>query len=169
MIIRKAIKSDIKRIQELLKEVGNVHSELRPDLFIKDKTKYDAAELEQIIQNNLKPVFVYINNENELCGYAFCLIQEIEGNNLVSHKTIYIDDICVDSKHRHEHIGSALYDYVLEYARSIECYNITLNVWNGNEPAIKFYEKCGLKVQKTVMETILDNNPSLPKPGSANF
>ena len=155
MIIRKAIKSDIKRILELLKEVGNVHSELRPDLFIKDKTKYDADELEQIIQNSLKPIFVYVNDNNELCGYAFCMIREIEGTNLISHKTIYIDDICVDSKHRREHVASDLYGYVHNYARSTGCYNITLNVWNGNDSAIKFYEKCGLKVQKTVLETIL--------------
>lgn len=155
MEIRKAIKTDINSIVDLLKQVGNVHAELRSDLFIKDRTKYNAEELEQIFKNDRKPVFVYVNNDNKLCGYAFCMIQDIEGINLVPHKMIYIDDICVDSEHRREHVASSLYEYVHDYARSIGCYNITLNVWNGNESAIKFYEKCGLKVQKTVMETIL--------------
>jgi GNAT superfamily N-acetyltransferase len=32
-----------------------------------------------------------------------------------------------------KHIGKALYEFVRGYAKSIGCYNITLNVWEGNE------------------------------------
>ena len=35
------------------------------------------------------------------------------------------------------------------------CYNVTLNVWECNPTAKKFYEKCGLSVLKTGMEQIL--------------
>ena len=70
-------------------------------------------------------------------------------------KTLYIDDICVDEQYRGRHIGKALYEYVLEYARSIGCHNITLNVWEGNQPALQFYRNMGMGVQKTTMEVIL--------------
>jgi ribosomal protein S18 acetylase RimI-like enzyme len=70
-------------------------------------------------------------------------------------KKLYIDDICVDEAARGKHVGKALYDYVHDYAQSIGCYNITLNVWEGNEPAICFYRNMGMQVQKTTMETIL--------------
>ena len=43
----------------------------------------------------------------------------------------------------------------LEFAKEIGCYNITLNVWEENRSARKFYENCGLAVQKTVLEKIL--------------
>jgi ribosomal protein S18 acetylase RimI-like enzyme len=52
-------------------------------------------------------------------------------------------------------VGKALYEYVCDYARGLGCYNITLNVWEGNTPARRFYESMGMKVQKTGMETIL--------------
>lgn len=52
-------------------------------------------------------------------------------------------------------VGKKLYDYVLDYARESQCYNVTLNVWEGNGPAKRFYEKCGMQVQKTGMETVL--------------
>ena len=48
-----------------------------------------------------------------------------------------------------------LYEYVRDYAKSIGCHNITLNVWEGNNPAISFYKNMGMQVQKTTMEIIL--------------
>jgi ribosomal protein S18 acetylase RimI-like enzyme len=70
-------------------------------------------------------------------------------------KSLYIDDICVDEKARGKHVGKSLYEYVHDYARSIGCNNITLNVWEGNEPALRFYQNMGMKVRKTTMEVVL--------------
>ena len=44
----------------------------------------------------------------------------------------------------------------LKNAKSIGCYNMTLNVWEGNDPACSFYKNMGMKVQKTGMEVILE-------------
>ena len=46
-------------------------------------------------------------------------------------------------------------DYIREYAKELGCYEVTLNVWEGNDSAKAFSEKCGMKVQKTYMEKIL--------------
>lgn len=153
--IRRATTGDEKRVLELLIQVDNVHADIRPDLFIHDSTKYDEKSLREIFKDDTRPIFVYVNDEGELCGYAFCMMQEIDGNNLVAHKSVYIDDICVDENHRREHVATALYEYVKDFAVKEGCYNITLNVWEGNDSARNFYEKCGMTVQKTVMEQIL--------------
>lgn len=76
-------------------------------------------------------------------------------NNLTDIKTLYIDDLCVDENVRGRHIGTALYEYVLSYAKQNGFYNVTLNVWADNPGAVKFYEKIGLRVQKIGMEKIL--------------
>jgi ribosomal protein S18 acetylase RimI-like enzyme len=70
-------------------------------------------------------------------------------------KTLYIDDLCVDEKYRGQRIGTTLYHAVLDYARELGCYNVTLNVWTCNPQAVKFYEACGLNPQKIGMEKIL--------------
>ena len=70
-------------------------------------------------------------------------------------KTLYIDDLCVLENHRGQHVGTQIYEYVLNVARENGCYNVTLNVWECNPSAKKFYEKCGLQVQKIGMEIIL--------------
>ncbi len=89
-------------------------------------------------------------------GHAFCQVTEVKDNKLLQDiKTLYIDDICVDEKARGKHVGKALYEFVCGYAKSIGCYNITLNVWEGNDAALSFYRNMGMKVQKTGMETII--------------
>ena len=41
---------------------------------------------------------------------------------------------------------------VVDYAKSIGCDAVTLNVWSGNDRALHFYEKCGFRPQKMGME-----------------
>ena len=153
-MIKRASKEHIKRIIDLLHQVNMVHHVLRPDLFKPYTTKYNEQELESMLSDDSKPIFVY--DDGDVQGYAFCQITEVKNHLLLQDiKTLYIDDICVDEKARGKHIGKALYEYVRDYAKSIGCNNITLNVWEGNIPALRFYQNMGMKVQKTTMEVIL--------------
>ena len=153
-MIRKAEIKDIKGIIDLLYQVDAVHLGIRPDLFKGNTPKYDEQALEAILSDGSKPIFVF--DEGKILGHAFCQITEIKNHRLLQDiKTLYIDDICVDEATRGKHIGKALYEYVRDYAKSIGCYNITLNVWEGNDSAYSFYKNMGMKIQKTGMETIL--------------
>ena len=154
-LIRRAEEKDIDSCINLLKQVCNVHAKIRPDLFKDGMTKYDSNDLKEIFKNEDRPVFVY-ENDNKVLGYIFCEIFITNGIvNPKSFKTLYIDDLCVDENSRGHHIGKKLYEYTIEYAKSINCYNVTLNVWEGNDSAKKFYETCGMSIQKTCMEKIL--------------
>ena len=153
-MIRKAETKDIKGIIDLLYQVDAVHHGIRPDLFKGNTPKYDEQALEAILSDGSKPIFVF--EEGKILGHAFCQITEIKNHRLLQDiKTLYIDDICVDEATRGKHIGKALYEFVRDYAKSIGCYNITLNVWEGNDAAYSFYKNMGMQVQKTGMETIL--------------
>lgn len=153
--IRKAKNDDIPYIQQLLYEVNQIHHDVRPDLFKSDAAKYTAEQLKSILADEKTPVFVYEQN-GAVLGYAFCIHKQfINDNNLTDIKTLYIDDLCVEKAARGKHIGTALYNYVLEYAKAHEYYNVTLNVWADNLDALKFYEAIGLRVQKIGMEKIL--------------
>ena len=156
MNIRRASISDMSGINKLLNQVLMVHHNGRPDLFKANVKKYTDEELTDIIKDDSKPIFVAVDDNEEVLGYAFCVFQQHINNNILTDiKTLYIDDLCVDEEKRGMHIGKALYDYVVEFAKTEKCYNITLNVWSCNESAMKFYEKCGLVPQKVGMEKIL--------------
>ncbi|CDD21258.1 acetyltransferases [Firmicutes bacterium CAG:313] len=154
MQIRRATLTDIDGINKLLYEVHKVHSDKRPDLFKVGSKKYTNEELAKIIVDDNRPIFVYVDND-DILGYAFCVFIKNNSNSLTDILTLYIDDLCVDENARGKKVGTSLYNYVLQFAKDAGCYNVTLNVWACNNSALKFYEKCGLSVQKIGMEKIL--------------
>jgi ribosomal protein S18 acetylase RimI-like enzyme len=154
-LVRRAVEKDIPSLMELLKQVNKVHYDGRPDLF-KLETKYSPDELSKIIADNDTPVFVCEGEGGKVLGHGFCVMQRPENTRLLTDiLTLYIDDICVDESARGMHVGEAIYEHIIEYARSNGCYNVTLNVWSCNPGAMKFYEKMGLVPYKVGMEKIL--------------
>ena len=157
MFVRRAVTKDIPEIARLLYQVNNVHADIRPDLFVHDKRKYTDGEIEAIIKDDETPVFVCYEdvNSEELLGYCFSVFEKKHGHSLRPVKTLYLDDICVDAKARGKHVGTAIFSHVRDFAKKNGCYDITLNVWEGNDSAKAFYEAMGLKVLKYGMEIVL--------------
>ncbi len=156
MTIRRACEKDIDRILDLLKQVLEIHAKIRPDIFISGTTKYSGDELKEIISDDNKPVYVAVDDSDTVLGYAFCQLKEQPfTSTMVPFKSLYIDDLCVDESERGQHLGEKLFDYVKEQARGLGCYEITLNVWEGNDSAARFYERMGMKPKETQMELVL--------------
>lgn len=156
MKIRKALPKDIKAIGRLLQEISSVHHEGRPDLFNVGQ-KYDDDELLTVINDSTRLVLVAANDDDEAVGYAICIIQHPHpGSAQVPVTTLYLDDLCVEAAQRGKRIGHQLMEAVKDAARSLGCYNLTLNVWACNPRAHRFYEQCGMQVQKYCMETIIE-------------
>lgn len=156
MNVRRAEEKDMERIHLLLSQVAMVHHIGRPDLFKKGTGKYTDEQLKEIIHDDQRPILVAADSTDKVLGYAFCIFrQNLNSNILTDIKTLYIDDLCVDETLRGQHIGKALYNAAVKYAKEHGCYNLTLNVWACNESAMKFYESCGLKPQKVGMELVL--------------
>ena len=155
MTIRFAETRDIPGMIELLKQVGQVHHDIRPDLFRDGAQKYSPADLEALLLDPARPILI-ADMDGKVAGYCFCILQVTEGNPvLCDRKVLYIDDLCVDEGRRGTGIATALYARTLEFARELGCHSVTLNVWCGNDSAMRFYEKCGMKPQKIGMEFTL--------------
>jgi len=153
--IRRAVNADAGEINRLLFQVNGVHNQIRPDLFKMGGKKYTDEELQGIIEDDNTPIFVALEGD-KLLGYCFCIFQQHIGHNILTDiRTLYIDDLCVDEACRGKHVGTLLYEHTKQFAKDSGCYNVTLNVWAGNDSAKAFYEKCGLKPQKYGMEEIL--------------
>ena len=156
MNIRRADERDVAGINKLLYQVHRIHAEGRPDIFRLGNKKYNDEELCAILACDSTPIFVAVDDEEKVLGYAFCIYEETKNTpSLMDRKTVYIDDLCVDATERGQHIGTALYDYVKDEAKKEGCSAVTLNVWCLNEGAMRFYEKCGMKPLKVVMEDTL--------------
>ncbi len=154
-MIRPAEERDIPRVMDLLRQVAQVHHDIRPDLFRSDATKYTPEELRKIFADENTPVFVY-DDAGEVKGYCFCLIKRhLSDGALNDYTELYIDDLCVDAGCRGQGIGTKLYEYAVSFARGSGFGYITLNVWEGNKTALDFYKTMGLRPLKYVMEQSL--------------
>lgn len=156
MEIRRAQSKDIAAVKKLLEQVMNVHVKLRPDIFVSGTVKYNEEELKRIFSDDNTPVYVAQDENGTVVGHLFAEYQESRaGAGLPTHKTFYIDDICVDENYRGKGVASSLYAFAKQTAKQNGCYNITLNVWEGNDGAECFYKKMGMFTRKTQMEEIL--------------
>lgn len=156
--IRKAQKEDFGIVTKLLLQIAEVHREGRPDLFKSNARKYSEEEYLEILKDGESPVFVAQDTETkQVLGYAFCKILVYEEDSVFKeHRSLYLDDLCVDETIRGAGIGRRLMEFLKEYARQKGCYNIELNVWECNPAAISFYEKNGFLTQRRHVEWITD-------------
>lgn len=155
MKIRNAEHKDVEAICRMLVQISKVHHEGRPDLF-RVAQKYNEAQTAQLIDDPNHVVLVAVNEDDEAVGYAICILQDHHDDNVLTHiKTLYLDDLCISQEMRGKRIGHALMQAVKNAAQALGCYNLTLNVWACNVAAQRFYEQCGMQVQKIGMECIL--------------
>lgn len=155
-MFRRATKEDIPAIENLLEQVLLVHHNGRADIFKEKGQKYTIEKLEEIIADDLNPVFVAENSEGVVVAHCFCqIVDRPESPATYAYKTLYIDDLCVDENARGQKIGSSLYDYVRRYARENGYYNVTLHAWECNPDAVGFYKHIGMRIQQYTMEEVL--------------
>ena len=155
MTIRFAREQDIPQMLELLRQVGQVHHAMRPDLFRAGAQKYDEPALRRLLADPDRPILAS-EADGVMTGYAFCILRITKDDPvLCDRRELYIDDLCVDENHRGQGIAHALYGRALELAGELNCDALTLNVWWGNDSALRFYGGVGLSRQKIGMEKVL--------------
>ena len=148
----------IPGIIRLLGQVGQVHHEIRPDIFRAGALKYDEKALEALLREENKPIFIG-EDGGQVLGYCFCVLKDYRGSGVQTDRIeLYIDDLCVEEAARGQGVATALYRYVKAFAREIGCSHISLNVWCGNDGAQRFYEKMGLTPRSIMMEQPLEDN-----------
>lgn len=152
MTIIPANESHIPGMISLLRQVGQVHRDIRPDLFREGVQKYNEADLSKLLTDESCPIFI-AEEEGTVLGYCFCQWRVYSGNPvLTDRKELYIDDLCVEESCRGQGVASRLYRHVTAWAREQGCAFITLNVWCGNAGAQRFYEHMGLTPRSVTME-----------------
>jgi len=134
--LRTAIKSDMESVLLLIKELA---------IFEKEP---DAVEISvnNLIQDGFgkKPAFkVFVAEiENEIVGMALFY----ERYSTWKGKSIHLEDLIIQNKHRGKSIGSALYKKVLNYAHDNDYKRVAWEVLDWNKVAIDFYKSTGATV-----------------------
>ena len=151
---RPAREDDHPAVERLLRQIAQLHAELRPDIFRPASRKYDTERYCGLLQNPDTPVLVAENERGEVLGYAMLQIKAVDAGHpvLLPRQFFYIDDLCVEETARGLGIGTALMQAVRELARERGIDKLELNVWECNEGALRFYERLGFATQRRGLE-----------------
>ena len=152
--VRPAKKEDHPAVERLLRQIAQLHADLRPEIFRPASHKYDAQQFAAMLGDPNAPILVAQDEHGEVLGYAILQVK-IVGENypvLLPRTFLYLDDLCVDVDARGLDIGTALMQAVRELAIVRGINRIELNVWECNEDAFKFYERLGFTTQCRELE-----------------
>ncbi|WP_204344713.1 GNAT family N-acetyltransferase [Psychroserpens algicola] len=137
-LIRKATKTDMTRVLELITELAVFEREP------------EAVEItvETLIKNGFEDPKQFVCFVAEIDGV-------VEGIALVYNRfstwkgpIIHLEDLVVSQNKRGTGLGTALLDEVVKYGYSLGVKRISWEVLDWNEPAISFYEKKGADVKR---------------------
>ena len=152
MSVRFARPEDLERVNELRRQVNDVHVAGRPDVFKPGFPAELRDHVYTIFNDPDQKIAVYELNGNVVAAAVLKHHKKPESPFSYANEFLDIDEICVDEKYRRRGIASEMMDFIREYAKSEGFKKIELNMWEFNQGALAFYEEIGFKTYRRYME-----------------
>ena len=152
MIIRFAKENELVRVNELRKQVNDLHVEGKPEVF---KAGFND-ELRDYIYNiwdDPEQEIVVADLDGTICGFAVLHhIVKPATPFMYERDFIDVDEFCVDKDYRRQGVASEMITFIRNYAKEKGFNRIELNMWEFNQDALAFYEAVGFKTYRRYME-----------------
>ena len=133
MVIRKAEKTDMKGVMELIRELA---------MYEKAPDEVEVTEADLIADgfgdNKVFSCFVAAN-DREIMGMGLYYFKYSTWKG----KCVYLEDLIVKEKHRGRKIGARLFEAIARECKELGVKRMEWQVLDWNEPAIRFYEALG--------------------------
>ena len=144
-MVRFAEEKDIERVNELRKQVNDIHVEGRPDIFKPDFGAEIRDVAKSFIHDEDKDIIVAIH-DGEISG-MLCVevVNKPESPYSKARSFYHVVEVAVDEKHRHKGVGRELFEFIKTDAARRGLDKIELDAWEFNESAIEFYRAVGFK------------------------
>ena len=155
MTICFAEENELDRINDLRKQVNDVHVEGKPDVF-KPGFGEELKDFIKVIWNDPEQSIVVAESEGDICGFAVLHhINKPENPFMYERDFLDIDEFCVEKDHRRQGVASALIEFIKTYAKDQGYKRIELNMWEFNQDALAFYEAAGFETFRRYMEMFI--------------
>lgn len=155
MEIRFAKEDELERINDLRKQVNDIHVAGKPDVF-KPGFGEELQEHIKDIWNDPEQEVVVADEDGVLCGFAVLHhINKPENPYMKERDFLDIDEFCVDENHRRQGVATKLVSFIKDYAKEKGFQRLELNMWEFNKDALAFYESVGFETFRRYMEIML--------------
>ncbi len=155
MIIRFAKENELERVNELRKQVNDLHVAGKPDVF-KPGFGPELRDFINVIWNDPTENIVVADDDGIICGFAVINhINKPENPFMKERDFLDIDEFCVDEEHRRKGVATAMIEFIKSFAKENGFHRIELNMWEFNQGALAFYEAAGFETFRRYMEMFL--------------
>ena len=152
MEVRLARKEELDRINELRKQVNDLHVGGKPEVF-KPGFCDELRDYLFVIREDPNKRIVVAEQEGKVCGFAV-LNHIIRPENPFMYVRDYldIDEFGVDGNSRRQGAASAMIAFIRDWAKEQGFSRLELNMWTFNYGALAFYEAVGFTTYRKYME-----------------
>lgn len=155
MEVRLARKEELDRINELRKQVNDLHVAGRPDVF-KPGFSRELQDYIYAIWDDPEQDIAVAELDGKIAGFAVLHhIRRPENPFMYVRDFLDIDEFCVDASCRRRGVASAMIAFIKDYAREKGFRRLELNMWEFNQDALAFYEAAGFRTFRRYMEMML--------------
>lgn len=155
MEIRFARENELESVNELRKQVNDLHVEGMPDVF---KAGFNDELRDHIydIWNDPEQEIVVADSGGIICGFAVVHhIYKAENAFMYERDFIDVDEFCVDERFRRQGVATQIISFIKDYTREKGFKRLELNMWEFNQGALEFYETVGFKTYRRYMEILV--------------
>lgn len=152
MSVRFAVYEDLEQVNQLRKQVNELHVIGKPEVF-REGFSQELSDLVYIIYNDpLKKIVVY-EMDDVIRGFTVLNhITKPETPFMYERDYLDIDEFGVDQSSRRQGIATEMIDFIRDYAKGKGFSKIELNMWEFNHGALRFYEAVGFETYRRYME-----------------
>ena len=154
-VVRFAKREDLERVNELRKQVNDLHVAGKPEVFKPGFSEELKAYVYDIFEDPRKKIVV-CEADGVICGFAVLNhMTRPENPFMYERDFLDIDEFCVDEAFRRRGFATDMIRFIREYAKDEGIGRIELNMWEFNRDALAFYEAAGFKTYRRYMELFL--------------
>ena len=153
--IRFAEEKDLPRVNELRKQVNDLHVSGKADVFkpgFGDDLKNYIFEIHRDPQKKI----LVAETEGNVCGFAVLNhIVRPENPFMFERNYLDVDEFGVDESFRRRGVAAAMVSFIRDWAKEQGFRRLELNMWEFNRGALAFYEAAGFRTYRRYMEIYL--------------
>lgn len=151
-MIRFATEADLERVNELCRQVSELHAHARPDMF-KPGFCDQLRDYARVLIDSPEHDILVCEREGAISGMACVDYIDKPPTAYSQRRRVYhVNELCVDSACRRQGVASELIAFMREYARERGFGSIELDVWEFNREALAFYTAAGFETYRRLME-----------------